>query len=91
MRPGEVLEVRLPGSSATDRPQHWAIAAAPPQLRPCEWNVAPQTPGAAGADAVRVFRFAAVAEGEGRLAFDGGEPSRRISFQVHSYSDTIID
>ena len=87
LRSGQTLEIRLEGNSTIYPPVTWSVAAAPANLRPSGEEVLSEDPEAMGAGATWIFRFTAIAEGEGRLLFSGGESGRRVSFLVASAKD----
>jgi predicted secreted protein len=82
LRRGQALEIRLHGNETIDPPLAWSLAAAPPNLRPSGEEVVSDDPEADGAGATWIFRFTAVAEGRGRLVFDGGRSGRQVGFVV---------
>ena len=89
MRPGDVLEVRLDGNSTIDPPVTWSVAGVPPHLRLNGERIESQSPGADGAGATWIFSFTAVAEGGGRLLFDGGESRQKVGLQVESAENLV--
>ncbi|MGQ0588708.1 MAG: protease inhibitor I42 family protein [Sphingosinicella sp.] len=92
LRPSEAFEVRLPGNSTISPPVQWTVAATPQYLRLSHRDIVSDAPGAAGAGATWIFRFTAVAEGrDRRLVFDGGDPQRRLSYEVEAAHDLVID
>ena len=82
LRRGQTLEIRLHGNETIDPPLAWSLAAAPPSLRASGEEVVSDDPEADGAGATWIFRFTAVAEGDGRLVFSGGESGRQAVFVV---------
>jgi predicted secreted protein len=71
LRRGQALEIRLHGNETID-----------PNWRPSGEEVVSDDPEADGAGATWIFRFTAVAEGRGRLVFDGGRSGRQVGFVV---------
>ncbi len=91
LRVGQVLEVRLRGNSTVSPPLRWNLAAAPPHVRLRNSDIVSESPNAVGAGATWIFRFDAITEGQGRLAFDGGGARQQVSYEVEVNNNVIID
>jgi hypothetical protein len=91
LRSGQTLEIRLDGNSTIYPPVTWSLAAAPPILRPSGEEVLSEDPEAMGAGATWIFRFTAVAEGRGRLAFNGGESGQQARYEVVVARDAAVE
>jgi hypothetical protein len=89
LRPGQAFEVRLREDGTIDQSRQWTVTAIPPHVRQLEVRVVPRQ-SAADAEATRIFRFATVAEGEGRLAF-ATPHGRQLGFLVEAANDMVID
>jgi hypothetical protein len=88
---GQVLEVRLQGDDAIRPPLRWTLESAPAHLRLLHSDVLDAPGGAAGGGSTWIFQFTAVREGEGRLTFTGGQSGRRVSYEVLTDQNMVVD